>query len=169
MTLFENDSDRDMIDGILQPNGHFRVPMFLRDGAPNPSLTPVQRAIAVTRQHDAATFDAATFDASLHKPGHRYATGTGTGINDATHRPGYRYGVTNDASEKAYADRDRAMSDSWRGNAGAGTFNNAPPAGSDPEGTSQEGDNNRRDGQQAMDAAYAEYDLRMENSWRHQS
>src|ERR1035437_2087917 len=153
MTRFEDDSDRDMIDGILQPNGHFRVPMFLRDGAPNPSLTPVQRAIALTRQHDAATFDAATFDAASHRPGHRYAIDAAP-LNDAQR---LRYGVFDTAKEKAYADRDRELTNSWRGNTGAGTS------------TGSDTDNDfRRDAQPTMDAVYSEYDLRMENSWRNQ-
>ena len=143
-----------MIDGILQPGGHFRVPMFLRDGAPNPSLTPVQRAIALTRQHDAATFDAATFDAASHRPGHRYANDAAP-LNDAQR---LRYGVFDAAKEKAYADRDRDLTNSWRGNTGAG----AGP-GSDTNNDS------RCDAQQTMDAAYSAYDLRIQNSWRNQS
>ena len=70
----------------------------------------------------------------------------------ASHRPGHRYpSGTNDS----------------RDNAGAGTINNAPPTGSYPEGTSHEGSACTVDGaQQTMDAAYAEYDLRIQNSWR---
>jgi hypothetical protein len=185
MTRFEDDSDRDMIDGILQPNGHFRVPVFLRDGAPNPSLTPVQRAIAVTGQHDAATFDAATFDAASHRSGHRYAIDAAP-LNDAQR---LRYGVFDGAKEKAYSDSDRDLANSWRGNTGA-----APPAGSYPEGTSHEGractvdgapgtlraipghdgwlqcvadtNDSRSDAQQIKDSAYSEYELRIQNSWR---
>src|ERR1035437_9484339 len=146
-----DEKETDMLDGMLQPGGHYRVPMFLRDNVTiNPSLTPVQRAIAATRQHDAATFDASTFDAASHRPGHRYPTGT----NDSTNNPQHlRYGVFDTAKEKAYADRDRELTNSWRGNTGAG----AGP-GSDTNNDS------RRDAQQTMDAAYAQYDLRIQNS-----
>jgi hypothetical protein len=61
MTKFEDESD--LIDGILQPGGHLRVPMFMKDGSINPSLNSVQRSIAATRQRDTATFDAAS-----HRP-----------------------------------------------------------------------------------------------------
>src|SRR5450759_3427951 len=51
---FIEDDDTDMIDGILQPGGHLRVPMFLKDGVTiNPDLNAVQRAIAASRQRDA--------------------------------------------------------------------------------------------------------------------
>src|ERR1019366_9261021 len=63
----DEENDRDITDGVLQPAGHFRMPMFLRDGAPNPRLSPNQRA------NTAATRDTATFDAASHRPGHRYA------------------------------------------------------------------------------------------------
>jgi hypothetical protein len=86
------------------------VPMFLRDGAINPVLNEVQRAVVGMRQRDTATFDAAS-----HKPGFRHASGT----NDSLHQPGFRYGVTNDATERAYADADRAMNDAWRSKAPA--------------------------------------------------
>ena len=151
MTRFIDDDDSDTV--ILRDGEHLIVPMFMRDGLPNPRLNPVQRAIGATRQHDAATFDAAS-----HRPGHRYANDAAP-LNDAQR---LRYGVFDAAKEGAYADRDRDLSNSWRGS-------KSPPTGSYPEGTSHEGDNNRRDAQQTKDAAYAEYDLRMENSWRNQS
>jgi hypothetical protein len=147
---FIEDDNSDMIDGILQPGGHFRVPMFLRDGVTiNPVLNASQRAIAATRQHDAATFDAAS-----HRPGHRYANDAAP-LNDAQR---LRYGVFDTAKEKAYADRDRELNNSWRGNTGAGTS-----TGSDTNNDS------RRDAQPTMDAVYSEYDLRIQNSWRNQS
>src|ERR1035437_225382 len=148
MTRFIEDDDSDMIDGILQPGGRLRVHMYAKDGAPLPGFTDVQRAIAATR-------DAATFDAASHRPGHRYPSGT----NDSTNNPQrLRYGVFDAAKEKAYADRDRDLTNSWRGNTGAG----AGP-GSDTNNDSH------CDAQQTMDAAYAEYDLRIQNSWRNQS
>lgn len=146
--FIDDDDDTDMIDGILQPGGHLRVPMFLKDGVTiNPDLNAVQRAVAGTR---AAT----TFDASLHRPGHRYANNAAP-LNDAQR---LRYGVFDAAKEKAYADRDRDLTDAWRGNTGADAG-----TGSDTNNDS------RRDALQTMDAAYAEYDLRIQNAWRNQS
>ena len=139
---FIEDEDNDMIDGILQPGGHLRIPMYMRDGiTPNPDLTPVQRAIAAA----AATKDAVTFDSASHKPGHRFASTTDNAKRDAL-----------------YDAADRELSDAWKTKA-------PPPTGSYPEGTGHEGDNSRRDAQQIKDSAYAEYDLRIQNSWRNQS
>jgi hypothetical protein len=137
MTKFiDDDEDAILQNGILRDGAHLRVHMYAKDGAPLPGFTDVQRAIA-------ASHDAVTFDASLHKPGHRFPSGT------------------TDAAKRAamYADADRALSDAWR--------SKAPPTGSYPEGTSHEGSACTVDGaQQTMDAAYAEYDLRIQNSWR---
>ena len=173
-----DEKETDMLDGILQPGGHYRVPMFLRDNVTiNPSLTPVQRAIATTRQHDAATFDAATFDAASHKPGPRYGT------NDA---------AANDAAAKrdaAYEEYQRYITDAWK--------SKAPPAGSYPANGANEGDactingasgtlraiagndgwlqcrpTNRTDAQptnDARDAAYQDYESRLQNAWRNAS
>ena len=141
-------------DDILKDGETITVKMFMKDGAINPSLNLVQRAIAATRQHDAATFDAAS-----HRPGHRYANDAAP-LNDAQR---LRYGVFDAAKERAYADRDRDLINSWRGS-------KSPPAGSYPEGTSHEGRACTVDGaQQTMDAAYAEYDSRIQNAWRNQS
>ena len=171
---FIEDNNTDMLDGILQPGGHFRVPMFLRDGVTiNPVLNASQRAIVGMQQHDAATFDA-----SLHKPGPRYGT------NDAAR----------DAAAKrdaAYEEYQRYITDAWK--------SKAPPAGSYPAANganvgdscpingspgklraiaghdgwlqcvADTNNDSRRDAQQTMDAAYAEYDLRIQNSWRNQS
>jgi hypothetical protein len=151
MTRFIEDDDTDEIlkDGeILRDGKTLTVKMFMRDGSPNPALSPVQIAIANTR---AAM---KTFDASLHRPGHRYANDAAP-LNDAQR---LRYGVFDGAKEKAYADRDRELTNSWRGNTGAGTS------------TGRDTNNDSRcDAQQTMDAAYAEYDLRIQNSWRNQS
>ena len=168
-------------DDILKDGQTLRVPMIMRDGAPNPRLSPTQLAIAATR-------DAMTFDASLHRPGHRYANDAAP-LNDAQR---LRYGVFDAAKEKAYADRDRDLTNSWRGNTGA-----APPAGSYPEGTSHEGractvdgspgtlraiagndgwlqcrPTNRTDAQptnDAREAAYQDYESRLQNAWRNAS
>ena len=134
---------------ILRDGERLTIPLMMRDGAPNPRLSPTQHAIA-------ATHDAVTFDAAVHRPGHRYANAAAP-LNDAQR---LRYGVFDAAKEKAYADRDRDLINSWRGS-------KSPPTGSYPEGTSHAGDACTIDGaQQTMDAAYSEYDLRIQNSWR---
>ena len=186
MTKFIYDEENpDMLDGILQPNGHYRVPMFLRDNVTiNPVLNASQRAVVGMRQHDAATFDG-----SLYKPGPRYST---------------NHAAANDAAAKrdaAYEEYQRYITDAWK--------SKAPPAGSYPAANgANEGDactingapgklraiaghdgylecrstdkadhsndsrsiqNDAQSAQAIKDAAYAEYDLRMENSWRNQS
>lgn len=63
--------------GILRDGQSVRVPLYMRDGSINPSLTPTQRAKA---QHDQQTADAQARkfglqDAlQLHRPGFRYNT-----------------------------------------------------------------------------------------------
>jgi hypothetical protein len=100
MTRFIEDDDT-----ILKDGERLTVPMFMRDGAINPNLNPVQRAIAATR-------DTATFDAASHRPGHRYPSGT----NDSLHQPGFRYGVHDAAMERAYADAERDLTNAWNSN-----------------------------------------------------
>src|SRR5664279_5802595 len=96
-------------DDILKDGQTLRVPMIMRDGSPNPTLTPVQRAVAATRA-------AMTFDAASHRPGHRYANNAAP-LNDAQR---LRYGVFDAAKEKAYSDAESDLTNSWRGNTGAG-------------------------------------------------
>jgi hypothetical protein len=147
----DDDDEGDILkNGILQDGKSLRTHMYARDGSPLPGFTDVQRAIAATK--DAMR----TFDASLHRPGFRRAAATSTA--DSAHQTGHRFGVFDAAKEKAYADRDRELTNSWRGNTGAGTS-----TGRDTNNDS------RRDAQQTMDTAYAEYDLRIQNSWRNQS
>jgi hypothetical protein len=134
-------------DDILKDGETRTFKMYAKDGSPLRGFTPVQRDVAATRA-------AMTFDASLHRPGHRYASDTAP-LNDAQR---LRYGVFDAAKEKAYANRDRELTNSWRGNIGAGTST-----------SSDTNNDSRRDVQQTMDAAYAEYDLRIQNSWRNQS
>jgi hypothetical protein len=134
-------------DDILKDGETLTVKMYMKDGSPNPSLTPVQLAIA-------ATYDAMTFDASLHRPGHRYANDAAP-LEDAQR---LRYGVFDAAKEKAYADSDRDLTEAWRGNTGAGTSSG-----------STTNNDSCRDAQPTMDAVYSEYDLRIQNSWRNQS
>jgi hypothetical protein len=158
-------------DSILKDGERLIVPMFMKDGSPNPALSPIQRAIA-------ATHDAMTFDAGMHRPGYRYPSSTAAMSDAAAKR------------NTAYNDYERDRTDAWK--------SKAPPAGSYPANGANEGDactvngspgslraipghdgwlqcvadtNNdtRRDSQQTMDAAYSEYEWRIQNAWRSQS
>ena len=124
-------------DDILKDGQTLRVPMIMRDGAPNPRLSPTQLAIA-------ATHDAMTFDAGMHRPGHRYANDAAP-LNDAQR---LRYGVFDAAKEKAYADRDRDLTESWRGNTNAAGRTDAMPLNDSRE------------------QAYGDYQRDIENAWR---
>ena len=142
--------------------------MYMKDGSPKPGFTPVQHAIA------AATHDAVTFDANLHRPGHRYPSGT----NDAAVKRATMYDTI-----------DRELSDAWR--------SKAPPTGSYPANDANEGDACTIDGApgtlraiaghdawlecrplaksdampvtDARERAYADYQRDLETSWRKQS
>jgi hypothetical protein len=172
MTKFIDDEEN-FNDGILKDGKTISVRLMMKDGSPNPRLSPVQRAIAATR-------DTVTFDAARHKPGPGYASATNdAAANDAR--------AIKDAANEEYK---RWITDAWK--------SKAPPAGAYPANGANEGDSctidgapgtlraiaghdgwlqcvadtnndSRCDAQQTMDAAYAEYDLRIQNSWRNQS
>jgi hypothetical protein len=177
------DDDDDVFDsnGILKDGKHVTVSMFMKDGLPNPDLTPAQRVAAAV----AATRDAMqTFDSNLHRPGfRRAATGTADSVAAAT------------ARDAAYADYNRRQSDAWRGT----TDDKAPPAGSYPATDYDEGDSCTIGGQagtlqpidgydgflecvaddddggtddsRTIDAkakAYESYDSEITNAWRRQ-
>jgi hypothetical protein len=122
-----DDDDQRRDDIILKDGESLRVPMFLRDSSPNPSLSPMQRAVAATRlrmQADAMTMA----DASLHKPGYRFAPS----------------GMTADQRQNMYDTYDQEISQNYkttgdsdrtgRSNSGYGssTGSFAPIAGSYP-------------------------------------
>jgi hypothetical protein len=85
-----------------------------------------------------------TFDASLHRPGHRYANDAAP-LNDAQR---LRYGVFDAAKENAYADRDRDLTEAWRGNTNAAGRTDAMPLNDSRE------------------QAYGDYQRDIENAWR---
>ena len=138
MTNRFQDSDDDEDTTLLKDGQTITVKMYALDGSPLPGFTDIQRAIG------AATHDTATFDASLHKPGHRFPSGT----QDSLHKPSHRYGVFDTAKEKAYADRDRDLTESWRGNTNAAGRTDAMPLNDSRE------------------QAYGDYQRDIENAWR---
>jgi hypothetical protein len=135
-------------NGLLKDGHRVRVPLYMRDGAINPNLTPTQQAKAAAQQQiqDAAARKFGLSDAlQLHKPGFRYNTWDA----DAQER-----------TRQAYADADTADANAWK-NSSAPT----PGAG----GQSRNPPNNQRRDAPAMDAkaqAYATYDEEMQNAWR---
>jgi hypothetical protein len=133
MTKFLDEDDENY---ILKDGESRTCRMMLKDSiTPNPDFSPVQRAIA-------ASHDTATFDAASHRPGHRYPSG----VNDSLHQPGFRYGVHDAATERAYADAERDLTNSWKSNK-AGHTDAIPVADS-------------------REAAYAAYRRDLENAWR---
>jgi hypothetical protein len=181
------DDDDDVFDsrGVLKDGATLTNRMFMKDGNPNPDLTPAQRVAAAV----AATRAAMTsFDSSMHKPGFRYAADCGAAPT--------RFGVHDSTREDCYAARDREMADAWKTKT-----DRAPPAGSYPasEGDSCtingepgtlcvidghdgylecvpnsdiDNDNDIDTGdsaktpQQIRDAAYATYDSEISDAWR---
>ena len=124
--------------GILRDGQSVRVPLYMRDGSINPSLTPTQRAKA---QHDQQTADAQarTF-----------------GLQDALqlHRPGFRYNTDAAARTRiaqAYEAYDAADTNAWKATSTTATPDDVP---------------NRRATADAKAQAYAEYDREMANAWR---
>jgi hypothetical protein len=192
------DDDNDAFDsnGRLKDGRHATVPMFMKDGSPNPDLTPAQRVAAAV----AATKEAMrSFDSSMHRmhrPGFRYAADTAAGITDSAAADA---AIT--ARDAAYSDYNRRVQDAWK----TGKTRDAPPSegaysaddnsegdvcttnGGEP-GTLQASDdgdwlvcvaNDGDDGtsdsrtmhdtrtpQQIRDAAYESYDSDISNAWR---
>jgi hypothetical protein len=94
MTTQRRHNDDD--DSILRDGERRSFPMMMRDGAPNRSLSDVQRAVAMAAQQHDASFG----DAAAHRPGYRYTS------NDAVY----------DAKRRARDAYERDMSEAWRGN-----------------------------------------------------
>jgi hypothetical protein len=192
-TKIRNDDD-DVFDsrGVLKDKKHVTVSMFMKDGSPNPDLTPAQRVAAAV----AATRDAMkTFDASMHRPGFRYAA-TGTADSAAAADAA----IT--ARDAAYSDYQRRQADAWK----TGKTKDAPPDGAYSADEASEGDlctingapgklcamddndewliciadnpgddnstgdsrtaHDTRTAQQIKDAAYLSYQNDIENAWR---
>jgi hypothetical protein len=89
-------SDDEAVDsrGALLNGVSFRVPMFLRDGRPNPSLTPLQRDVASRR----APITDAVGSTNFSRPGYRV-------MNDAAVR---------DARETAYQQYQDELVNAWK-------------------------------------------------------
>jgi hypothetical protein len=117
MTRFiDEDDNSDMIDGILQPGGHLRVPMFLRDGVTiSPVLNASQRAIVAMQQRDAQPTRMTVVDAlgrsdqfHLSRPGARYAVYDTSSTEHAVH-------ATHRAMrDEAYAAVRAETSNAWK-------------------------------------------------------
>jgi hypothetical protein len=177
--------------GLLRDGQTLRVPLYLRDGAINPRLTPTQRAKA---QHDQQTADARARQFGLtdalqfHRPGFRRNTDAAAlararqayAAYDAADAAAYKQ--TRDYSEHTGGDPDRT------GTGAPGRGSNAP-AGAYPlsagEGTActingaagtlvRQGNSLVCQPRRATDAAafdakaqaYADYDREMANAWR---
>jgi len=129
------DDDDDVFDknGLLKDGKHATVPMFMRDGKPNPDLTPSQRVAAAV----AATKDAMrSFDSSMHRihrPGFRYSADTAAGTVDSAAADA---AIT--ARDAAYSDYQRRQSDAWK--TGRTRDAEVPPDGSYPASDYDEGD-----------------------------
>jgi hypothetical protein len=173
--------------GLLRDGRSLRVPLYLKDGSPNPYLTATQRSIAASHTEDARARSFGLQDGlQLHKPGFRRVT-------DA---------AALERTRRAYADYDAADAQAYKQvhdyeehtggdpnytGAGAPNRGSGAPAGSYPlsagEGTSctidgapgvlkREGawlvcqPRQRQDAADAKRAAYAQYDREMADAWR---
>jgi hypothetical protein len=118
-------------DAVLRDGARLRVPMFMRDGAINPNLTPTQRAKALHNQP--LVTDGSGNPMAMHKPGFRY-------WSDARQRA-----INDGIKNEAYQQVDKEAANAWRStSAGApGRRANAPDAAD------------------AKAAAYAAYDAEM--------
>ena len=176
-------------DGILRDGQSLRVPLYLRDGAINPRLTPTQHGKAAQQTEDAVARRFGLTDGlQLHKPGFRRVTDAAAlervqqayNAYDAADAAAYKQ--TRDYNEHTGGDPDRT-------GAGAPAKGAGAPQGAYPlsagEGTSctingaagvlvRQGDwlvcNPRRaTDAAAFDAkaqAYADYDREMADAWR---
>src|SRR6476660_5907723 len=96
------EEEEEELDDILRDGQSVRVPMYLRDGAINPDLTPTQRAKALqqTQTEDAVARRFGLTDAmQLHKPGFRRNTDV----------------AALERTRQAYADADTADANAWKG------------------------------------------------------
>jgi hypothetical protein len=129
MTVKVKIFDDDDKNRILKDGETMTVKMFMKDGSPNPALTPAQRVAAAV----AATRDAMkSFDSSMHrmhKPGHRYAADAAGFTADSA-------AAAVVARDAAYSDYERRQADAWK----TGRTRDAPPDGSYPASEADEGD-----------------------------
>jgi hypothetical protein len=103
LSTFEEEED-DALDarGLLRDGRSLRVPLFLKDGAPNPELTPLQRAVAETQTRKPLVTDGGTDPLAMHRPGFRVST-----------NPRERM-AADAALTEAYEARELADREAWR-------------------------------------------------------
>jgi len=172
------EEEEEELDDILRDGQSVRVPLYLRDGAISPDLTPHQRAKAL---HQTQTADAVA---------RRY------GLSDAMqlHKPGFRRNTDVAALarvQQAYTDAETADANAWKGAANRTNLRDSqegdPCTVRGPEypddfgspGTLQMGndgelvcvpdglqDARRQDAASVKRAAYEQYDREMANAWR---
>jgi len=162
-----DDDDKRNKQGILRDGERRTIHMFDSKGAPLPGFTPVQ--IAIARTKDAMQ----SFDASMHRPGFRRAAATGT-ADSAAHQS-TRFGVYDGVREKAYAERDRETADAWKSKS-TDSDNWLECIADNHDGDDGDDGSNPYDSrtgkvdatkvQQIRDAAFQEYDEEIQNRWR---
>jgi hypothetical protein len=170
--------EEEELDDILRDGQSVRVPLYLRDGAINPDLTPTQRAKALqqTQTEDAVARRFGLTDAmQLHRPGFRRNTDAGALAR----------------VQQAYTDAETADANAWKG--ATNRLNLRDQQEGDPctvrgpdypddfgsPGTLQMGndgelvcvpgnleDARRQDAASVKRAAYEQYDREMANAWR---
>jgi hypothetical protein len=172
----EIESGEETDDTLLRDGERIRVPLFFRDGAINPALSDVQRAIAARDQQQLLVTDGTNDPVNLHKPGYRYLT-------DTTARS-----AGDVALKQAYEAYDQEQSRRWQhGDATrefVGEQEGAVCMVSNPEYPLDQGsaghlrtingrlicvpDKPRNDAQtiDAREDAYAAYDAAARNAWR---
>ena len=164
--------------GLLKDGRSTRIPLYLKDGSPNPHLSPVQRSIAAT--HQPLVVDGSSKPNAMHRPGFRYlADANRRAINDAV-------------KNEAYQEVDRRDANAWKGATNRTNLRDAqegdPCTVRGPEypedfgspGTLQMGsdglvcvpDDSQQDARRSQDAvdakraAYEEYDRVARDAWR---
>ena len=124
--------------GLLKDGRSTRVSLYMRDGSPNPRLTPTQRSIAATNTEDAVS--------------RRFGLTDGLQL----HRPGFRR--SNDLAalervQQAYNDAEAADREAWRN-----PRRDAEHTGGNPSKPRRSQD---AMGLDAKQAAYEQYDREM--------
>jgi hypothetical protein len=157
------DDDHD----ILKDGQTLRVPMIMRDGAPNRDLTPLQLEIArASRQRDAQQNHMTVVDAlgrsdqlHLRRPGARYFSADGHGVEHAVQQ------TLRAMRGQMYDDIKEEVSNRWR-------TPSQPPSAYPVEGRSDAKSDAKSDAMPVTDtreAAYEAYDAWLRDAWRHQS
>jgi hypothetical protein len=144
LSEFEEEEEE---DGLLKDGQTLRVPLYLKDGAINPDLTPTQRAKAIAARQPLVN-DGTSNPMAMHRPGFRYHA-------DATQRA-----ISDAVKAEALQEVDEISANAWRGHA---------------DGHLRQGNSkfervlNRRQDAATFDAkqaAYEHYDREMAVAWR---